>query len=100
MGWKNMEIQRKKVLFVRRRSGERNKIKSSSGRYKTRGRYKSPGRFLKVCWRCGNKGITRNNVGSKVLREGRDMMMVLLQKKKPLQMKEGIHELFKYTQRS
>jgi hypothetical protein len=36
------------------------------------------------------KGITRNNVDPKVLREGRDLMMLLLQKKKPPQMKEGM----------
>jgi hypothetical protein len=29
------------------------------------------------------KGTTRNNVDPKVLREGRDLMMLLLQKKKP-----------------
>jgi hypothetical protein len=36
------------------------------------------------------KGTTRNNVDPKVLREGRDLMMLLLQKKKPPQMKEGM----------
>jgi hypothetical protein len=36
------------------------------------------------------KGITRNNVDPKVLREGRYLMMPLLHKKKPLQMKEGM----------
>jgi hypothetical protein len=35
-----------------------------------------------------NKGTTRNNVDPKVLREGRDMMFCLIQKKKPLWMKE------------
>jgi hypothetical protein len=30
-----------------------------------------------------NKGITRNNVDPKELREGRDMMMILLNNQKP-----------------
>jgi hypothetical protein len=37
-----------------------------------------------------NKGITRNNVDPKVLREGRDLMMLLLQKKKISHMKEDM----------
>jgi hypothetical protein len=36
------------------------------------------------------KGIIRNIVDSKVLREGRDLKMLLLQKKKPSWKKEGM----------
>jgi hypothetical protein len=36
------------------------------------------------------KGTTRSNVDPKVLREGRDLKMLLLQKKKPPQKKEGM----------
>jgi hypothetical protein len=35
-------------------------------------------------------GTTRSNVDPKVLREGMDLKMLLLQKKKPPQKKEGI----------
>jgi hypothetical protein len=35
-----------------------------------------------------NKGTKRNNVHPKVLREGRDLKMILLQKKKYPRMKE------------
>jgi hypothetical protein len=36
------------------------------------------------------RGIIRNNIDLKVLREERDLMMPLLQKQKPPKMKEGI----------
>jgi hypothetical protein len=86
----NMEGQSTYALVARGRSQERNRSNSSSGRYKSKGRSKSPTRFVKVCWRCGNKGTTRSNVDPKALREGRDMKMILLQKKKPPRKKEGM----------
>jgi hypothetical protein len=46
---KNMEGQRKKVLFARGCSQERNRYNSSSGRYKYKGTSKSPRNFVKVC---------------------------------------------------
>jgi hypothetical protein len=53
MRWKNMERQSTDALFVRGRSQERNRSKSSSGRSKYKGISKSPVNFVKVCWRCG-----------------------------------------------
>jgi hypothetical protein len=36
------------------------------------------------------KGITRNKVDTKVLREGKDLIMPLISKIKPSQMNEGM----------
>jgi hypothetical protein len=53
MRHKNMEGQSIDALFVRGRSQERNRSKSSSGRSKYKGRSKFPRKFVKVWWRCG-----------------------------------------------
>ena len=57
MRQKNMGSQNGDALSVQGRSHNKNKNKSSSGRYKSRGRYKSPGKPVKVvCWKCGKEG--------------------------------------------
>jgi hypothetical protein len=52
MRQKNMEGQSTYALYERGSSQERNRSKSSSGRYKSKGISKSPRKFAKVCWRC------------------------------------------------
>ena len=84
-----MEGQSTDALFARGRSQERNRSKFLSGRYKSMGRSKYPRKFVKVCWRCGNKGTTRSSVNPK-LRKRRDMKNLLLQKKIPPRKKEGM----------
>jgi hypothetical protein len=49
MRQKNMEGQSTDALFARGRSQERNRSKSSSGRYKYKGISKSPRKFVKLC---------------------------------------------------
>jgi hypothetical protein len=53
---KNTKGQRTYALLARGCSQERNRSKSSSGRFKYKGRFKSLGKFVKVCWRCGKEG--------------------------------------------
>jgi hypothetical protein len=66
MRQKNMEGQSTDALFARGCSQERNRYKSSSGRSKSKGRSKSPRKFVKVCWRCGNKGHYKKQCRSKI----------------------------------
>jgi hypothetical protein len=66
MRQKNMEGQSTNALFARGHSQERNRYKSSSGRYKSKGRSKSPRKFVKVCWRCGKEGHYKKQCRSKV----------------------------------
>jgi hypothetical protein len=58
------------ALFVRGFSQERNKNKSSSGRYKSKGIYKSPRKFIKVCWKCGKEGHYKKHYRSKSVERG------------------------------
>jgi len=72
------------TLSIRGRSQNRNKNKSLSGRSKSRGRSKSPGEPIKRC--AGNeekKGTTKGTVNLKLLTKERDLMMLLLQRRKP-----------------
>ena len=86
---KNMESQNGDALSIRGRSLNRNKNKSSSGRSKSRGRYKSLGKHTKVVyWKCGKEGHFRRDCKSKA--PDRDLMMLLLQRRKPRQMKVGM----------
>eukprot|EP00253_Pinus_taeda_P036196 PITA_36196 len=85
---KNRDNQNGDALSVRGRSQNRNKNKSSSGRSKSRGRSKSPGKPTKVvCWKCGKEGHFRRSVNLNLLIKERDLMMLLLQRRKPPQMK-------------
>eukprot|EP00253_Pinus_taeda_P005617 PITA_05617 len=85
---KNMESQNGDALYVRGRSQNRNKNKSSSGRSK------SPGKPVKVvCWKCGKEGHFRRECKSKAPDKERDLMMLLLQRRKPPQMKGMIGRL-------
>jgi hypothetical protein len=61
-----MKGQSTYALFARGLSQERNRSKSSSGRYKSKGRSKSPEKFVKVCWRCGKEGHSKKQCRSKV----------------------------------
>jgi hypothetical protein len=63
--WKNMEGQSIDALFARGHSQERNRPKSSSGRFKSKGKSKSPRQFVKVCWRCGKEGHFKKQCRSK-----------------------------------
>jgi hypothetical protein len=56
MRQKNMERHTTYELFARGCYQERNRSKSSSGRYNSKGRSKSPRKFVKVCWRCEKEG--------------------------------------------
>jgi hypothetical protein len=56
MRQKNMEGKSTDALFTRGHSQERNRSKSSSGRYNSKGISKSLKKFVKVCWRCGKEG--------------------------------------------
>jgi hypothetical protein len=60
-----MEGQSTNALFARVLSHERNRYKSSSGRYKSKGISKSPEKVVKVCWRCGKEGHCKKQCRSK-----------------------------------
>jgi len=63
---KNMESWNGDALFIRRQSQNRNKIRSSSRRSKSRGRSKYPGKPVKVvCWKCGKEGHYKMDCKSK-----------------------------------
>jgi hypothetical protein len=68
---KNMEGQSTNALFVRGHSQERNRYKSSSGRFKSKGRSKFSGNFVKVCWRCGKDGHYKKQCIYKIVERGK-----------------------------
>jgi hypothetical protein len=53
MRWKIMDSHNTDSLSVRCRPQDRNKIKSSGGRYKSKGISKSSRKYLRKCWKCG-----------------------------------------------
>eukprot|EP00253_Pinus_taeda_P019639 PITA_19639 len=72
MRWKNMGSQNGDALFVRGRSQNINKNKSSSGRSKSREGSKSPGKLIKVvCWKCENEEHYKRDCKSKAPDKGK-----------------------------
>eukprot|EP00253_Pinus_taeda_P028492 PITA_28492 len=89
---KNMESQNGDALSVREQSQNRNKNKSSSGRSKSRGKSKSSGKPVKVvCWKCGKEVHYKRDCKSKAPDKAKGSDMLLLQRRKPPQMKVGMY---------
>eukprot|EP00253_Pinus_taeda_P008516 PITA_08516 len=92
MRWKNMDNQNGDALFVRGRSQNRNKNKSSSGDLNLEGDLNLQENLQRWC--AGNaerKGTSEGSVNLKLLIKEGDLMILLLQRRKPPQMKVGMY---------
>jgi hypothetical protein len=76
------------ALFVRGHTQDRNPCKPSGWRSKSTGRSKSPGKSLRKCWKCGKRGIIRKIASIRRLKNQRDLIIPLPQRRKPPLKKE------------